>query len=576
MADLFLSYAREDRAAAERLAASLEAAGFSVWWDREVAAGEPFAQVIEGALREARTVVVLWSRHSVGSTWVQAEATEGLERRILVPVRLDESAPPLVFRTVQTADLTGWTGDPADPRLARLTADLGQRLGRPPPADKATEGARPRRGRLRRPLGWAAAALAVLLGIAAIWGGWSLYAERRHAALAGELTARSAALLRRVAEVRPEERGTYWWRRLETGQRTPLLERSVLLAVEALRRRPSDEARRALDRGLALLQRPTLEVPGAGTPGSLAWAPDGTALAAITPEGAVAGWNPPRAQQLFTWPLGDRWGALAWGTDGRYLVAADGAGAVRRWDPKTGKETGRAAPASEDVTTVLGPTGARAVWLAPHEARVVDIETGRLAVRIPLPSPPSAAALDAAGTRLAVAGRDRLVRVWALPAGETAAVLETGTRVEALAFAGGRPLLAGAAADGSARLWDLAAGEELVRVGHDDRVVAVAWSADATRLATGSQDGTARVWDAATGAEEARLPHRDTVHAVAFRPDGRLLATASQEGRVRAWVLGPDDPVDEACRRLTRNLSPEEWREALGQEPYRKTCPERP
>jgi hypothetical protein len=36
------------------------------------------------------------------------------------------------------------------------------------------------------------------------------------------------------------------------------------------------------------------------------------------------------------------------------------------------------------------------------------------------------------------------------------------------------------------------------------------------------------------------------------------------------------DLIDEACARLTRNLTPEEWRQYLGDEPYRKTCPNLP
>ena len=37
MADIFISYAHEDRSRIERLAATLEAEGLSVWWDRHIA-----------------------------------------------------------------------------------------------------------------------------------------------------------------------------------------------------------------------------------------------------------------------------------------------------------------------------------------------------------------------------------------------------------------------------------------------------------------------------------------------------------------------------------------------------------
>ena len=57
MADVFLSYAREDRETAERLAHALERHGWSVWWDRHVPAGKRFDEVIAKSLASARCVM---------------------------------------------------------------------------------------------------------------------------------------------------------------------------------------------------------------------------------------------------------------------------------------------------------------------------------------------------------------------------------------------------------------------------------------------------------------------------------------------------------------------------------------
>ena len=72
MTDVFISYAREDREAAQRLAAALEARGWSVWWDREIPVGHSFDQVIEQQLEAAKSVVVLWSKDSAASEWVKS------------------------------------------------------------------------------------------------------------------------------------------------------------------------------------------------------------------------------------------------------------------------------------------------------------------------------------------------------------------------------------------------------------------------------------------------------------------------------------------------------------------------
>ena len=107
MADIFVSYASEDRARIEPLVAALQAEGWSIWWDKELVAGPSFNEKIEEALDHARCVVVAWSSHSVKSRWCQDEANEGLQREALVPICIDDVRPPLGFRSAQTASLAG-------------------------------------------------------------------------------------------------------------------------------------------------------------------------------------------------------------------------------------------------------------------------------------------------------------------------------------------------------------------------------------------------------------------------------------------------------------------------------------
>ena len=81
MPDVFLSYSRDDQAIARRFATALERAGFSVWWDQTLIAGEAFDEATERALEGASAVVVLWSKKSVASRWVRAEATQANRTR---------------------------------------------------------------------------------------------------------------------------------------------------------------------------------------------------------------------------------------------------------------------------------------------------------------------------------------------------------------------------------------------------------------------------------------------------------------------------------------------------------------
>lgn len=125
MADIFLSYANEDREAARALADILERAGWTVWWNRRISAGRKWHSVLDEALSGARCMIVLWSAHSVDNDRVQEEAEAGRRRSVsLVPVRIDHVEPPIGFRAIQAADLTEWDRSSTAPSVQHLIADL--------------------------------------------------------------------------------------------------------------------------------------------------------------------------------------------------------------------------------------------------------------------------------------------------------------------------------------------------------------------------------------------------------------------------------------------------------------------
>lgn len=97
MADIFISYKREDKKRAALIAGKLEASGWSVWWDHDLLGGEDYDVAIERELDAAKCVVVIWSPLSIHSRNVRDEAKKGLNRNILVPVSFDHTEPPIGF-----------------------------------------------------------------------------------------------------------------------------------------------------------------------------------------------------------------------------------------------------------------------------------------------------------------------------------------------------------------------------------------------------------------------------------------------------------------------------------------------
>ena len=120
MADIFISYAKEDRSKVKKIAEALQQQGWSVFWDPVIPPGKTWREVLEEELRNARCVIVVWSKQSVKSHWVNEEAEDGNSRGILVPIRIDPVSMPLGFRSVQAADLTDWDGRTTAPGFAIL------------------------------------------------------------------------------------------------------------------------------------------------------------------------------------------------------------------------------------------------------------------------------------------------------------------------------------------------------------------------------------------------------------------------------------------------------------------------
>ncbi|MEZ5477762.1 MAG: SUMF1/EgtB/PvdO family nonheme iron enzyme [Thiolinea sp.] len=135
MTDIFISYSRQDRGLASKLATLLEEQGYAVWWDVSgLHGGQAFAAVIQEQISQAHCVIVLWSEASVVSNWVYSEAVQADSQGILLTAVYQDAPIPLPFNTRHNEDLRDWSGAADDPAFVKLLVAVQKFCSGPAPS----------------------------------------------------------------------------------------------------------------------------------------------------------------------------------------------------------------------------------------------------------------------------------------------------------------------------------------------------------------------------------------------------------------------------------------------------------
>jgi hypothetical protein len=135
----FISYSTKDQAFAARLYTDLQTKGVRCWFAPEdLKWGEKIRVGLDESIRRHDKLLLVLSKHSVGSNWVEKEVETAMEeehkekRIILFPIRLDDTVmkidsgwPADIRRTRNIGDFRHWKKhDPYQRALNRLLRDL--------------------------------------------------------------------------------------------------------------------------------------------------------------------------------------------------------------------------------------------------------------------------------------------------------------------------------------------------------------------------------------------------------------------------------------------------------------------
>jgi len=515
---------------------------------------------IESALQESEWFVLMASPEAAGSSWVRREIDwwlkhRSIERFIIVVTggELAWDAARQQFDAAASSALPpdllgGFAQEPlyVDLRWARSQPELTLKSERfraaildiaTPLHGKAKDDIdaadlRAHRRSRRLAFGGVAVLSCLTAGLAAIAyfavGQRDLAVSRVDTALAGRLAAQAGA---------------------SQDKEPSLVERNTLLAIEAMRRRPSLEAAMALRAGMSLLPIPVGRVLHSRAPSAVSLSDDGALLAVAAEDGAspasrslVLVIDTTSGAELLRLPIAAEISRLAFSATGKRLAVL----------PREGRRESPGPAMQPDIE----------IW---------DLDKKRLERRLPAQGPVIAVALSPDGRFLATGDELGRAVVWEVASGQARGSIRHRSPVHQVAFSS----VAGQVVsgdDGTLRVWNAATGRDVSRVGlaarferpsvmspdgsriampsgkdeiqsrridgstaaevgtiHHALITtrATALSLSRTRIATAGRDNTARVWDLGTGAEEVRAPFDSQVVTVSLSGDGSMLAVSA-------------------------------------------------
>jgi WD40 repeat protein len=260
---------------------------------------------------------------------------------------------------------------------------------------------------------------------------------------------------------------------------------------------------------------------------------------------AIDIWQTRDGKKINRIPVGDTVDLLTISSDGK-LVAAETAPGVRVWDVTNGREVSSFQPSGYLTQLAFNPDGN---WI------VTGSDDGTLTVWEPRD-----------GTKVTSVNHDSILKFVFSPNGR---YLAAGSGVHSFD---------GTDNHGTLSVSDTVSRTETVQIAFDAEVQNLLFSPDGNSIVSFGQSNIARIWDASTGTELSRITEGGTydyIRTVSFSPSGKWVVTGSDLG-LKVWPWHPEDLTSGLCSRLPRNLTHEEWKLFLGNEPYRATCPNLP
>jgi WD40 repeat protein len=336
-------------------------------------------------------------------------------------------------------------------------------------------------------------------------------------------------------------------------------QRSLLLALEAVKERKTEEAQDALRMAyFQESQAPAVLAGHTSGVGSLTFSPNGNYLATEAGDATARIWNVNSGRQLHVLKgLTGPYPAVAFSPDSKYLITEHTSNERQKgweamvWSVESGAQLFTLRGHQGAITSINFDHDGKLVITTSEDgtARLWSAKTGQaLRTLNGHIGPVNSAAFSHDGKLVVTASWDKTARLWDAETGKALRALEGHTeQITNAAFSPDREFIVTTSKPNTAslrntkeaaRVWRTETGELVTMLsGHDRWINGAAFSPNGRWIVTASDDLTARIWDAQTGKSLVELRHTGEVTSACFSHDGKLVVTASKDNTARVWEV---------------------------------------
>ncbi|MDQ2693588.1 MAG: TIR domain-containing protein [Chloroflexota bacterium] len=339
---------------------------------------------------------------------------------------------------------------------------------------------------------------------------------------------------------------------------------STLLAIDSMRRDPSNEAEEILRRNISLLPLPVAQFSQAGKINDLVLDPDGDTFATASADGAVCAWKVADGEidNLFCHSSGSTTvNAVAYNWDGSFLATGDQAGLIQILDSQNGEVLRSfrridrpgsqvefaevtASGLQEDLTFRDLPV--RTIRTRPSQGQqiaitysdewipVFDANTGNISSPIFVANRPNVSGISPNGAWLVAGSEGGRVSVWNLSGSNRFSTSTHSDSVLALAFSPTENKVVTAGGN-TISVSNLSLEKELYRILVQSPVRDIAFSPNGLWFVTVSDDHRVRVWETYTGNELLSMSQDGAVTEAVISSNGSWIATTGTDRTARVW-----------------------------------------